>query len=189
MDKKSLPDGVKCTIYSLCKEIAANSNHETDDTVEDIYKKFTNKDGSGVIDHLRNDLNFEVDEYDEFQKYQFLKLMYRYEKDKSEDSNAFQITKVLKRPRVENIKSPYYRVTTLYGENFEKLLAELESIIGKEEAEYRKRTLVLRNQRWNDALSNMMQLSFKEEALKKENFEIAKQELIIIKNFLNEIIR
>lgn len=76
MDKKSLPDGVKCTIYSLCKEIAANSSHETGDTVEDIYKKFTNKDGSGVIDHLRNDLNFEVDEYDEFQKYQFLKLMY-----------------------------------------------------------------------------------------------------------------
>lgn len=186
LDKKSLPDGVKCTIYSLCKEIAAHSNHETGDTVEDIYKKFTNKDGSGVIDHLRNDLNFEVDEYDEFQKYQFLKLMYRYEKDKSEDSNAFQITKVLKRPRVENIKSPYYRVTTLYGENFEKLLAELESIIGKEEAEYRKRTLVLRNQRWNDALFNMMQLSFKEDALKKENFEIAKEELIIIKNFLNE---
>ncbi len=82
--------------------------------------------------------------------------MYRYEKDKSEDSNAFQITKILKRPRVENIKSPYYRVTTLYGENFEKLLAELESIIGKEEAEYRKRTLVSRNQRWNNALSNMM---------------------------------
>lgn len=186
LDKKSLPDGVKCTLYSLCKEIAANSKLGTSDTLEDIYKKFTNDDGSGVIDHLRNDLDFEVDEYDKFQKYQFLKLMYRYEKDKSEDSNAFQITKVLRRPRVENIKSPYYEATTLYGEKFEKLLAELEGVIGKEEAEERKRTLVLKNQRWNNALSNMMKLSFEEEALKKENFEVAKQELIVIKNFLNK---
>ncbi|MGN9171839.1 hypothetical protein ACTM9N_03065 [Lachnospiraceae bacterium HCP1S3_A8] len=186
LDKKSLPDGVKCTLYSLCKEIATNSKQGTCDTLEDVYKKFTNDDGSGVIDHLRNDLGFEVDEYDKFQKYQFLKMMYRYEKDKSENSNAFQITKVLKRPRVENIKSPYYGAPTLYGENFEELLTELESIIGKEEAEERKRTLVLRNQRWNNVLSNMMRLSFEEEALKKENFEVARQELIVIKNFLNE---
>lgn len=186
LDKKVLPNGVKCTLYSLSKEIVANSNQRTDDTIVDVLKKFRNDDGSGVIDHLKNDLDFDVDKYDDFQKYQFLKLIYRYEKDKSEDSDAFQITKVLKRPRVENIKSPYYRVTTLYGENFEKLLAELESVIGRDEAEYRKRTLVSRNQRWNNSLATMMKLSFEEEALKKENFEIAKQELIVIKNFLNE---
>lgn len=182
-DKKSLPDGVNCTLYSLCKEIAANSNQ---DVVNDVYKKLKNTHGSGVINHLKDDLNFDVDEYDEFQKCQFLKLMYRYEKDKDEDGNVFQITKVLKRPRVENIKSPYYGVTTLYGEKLEKLLAELEGVIGKKEAEERKETLVLKNQRWNNALSNILRFSFEETALKKENIEAAKQELIIIRDFLNE---
>lgn len=186
LDKKELPEGIKCTLYSLCKEISANSTQTKGVTIEDLIKKFHNDDGSGIIDHLKKDLRFDVDDYNEFQKLQFLKLLYRYEKDKSEGSHTFQITKVLRRPRVENIKSPYYKVKTLYGENFEKLLAELEGVIGEKEAQARKRILVVRNQRWNNALSTMMELSFEEESLKKENFEIARQELIIIRDFLQE---
>lgn len=186
LDKSEVPDGVKCTLYSLCKEIAINSNQAMGTTVEDLIRKFHNDDGSGIIDHLKNDLRFDVDDYDDFQKLQFLKLLYRYEKDKSEGSCAFQITKVLRRPRVENIKSPYYGVNTLYGENFERILEELEAVIGKENAETRKRTLVVRNQRWNNVLSTVMKLSYEEDALKKENFEIARHELIVIKDFLNE---
>lgn len=186
LNKRELPDGIKCTLYSLCKEISANYTHTKGVTIEDLLKKFHNNDGSGIIDHLKKDLKFDVDDYDEFQKLQFLKLLYRYEKDKSEGNNAFRITKVLSRPRIENINSLYYGVNTLYGENFEKLLTELEGVIGKKEAETRKKELVVRNQRWNNALSTMIELSFEEEALKKENLENMKNELIHIRNFLHE---
>lgn len=186
LNKKDVPEGVKCTLYSLCKEISTSSVQEKGFTVEDIMKKFHNNDGSGIIDHLKKDIKFDVEEYDDFQKLQFLKLLYRYEKDKSGGNDVFQITKVLCRPRLENIYSPYFDVNTRYGHIFEKLLTELESVIGKEEAEERKRILVFRNQRWNNALSTMMELTFEEEALKKENFEIAKEELIVIRDFLDE---
>lgn len=186
LDKRELPDDVKCTLYSLCKEISAGSTQTKGGMIEDLIKKFHNNDGSGIIDHLKKDLRFDVDDYDGFQKLQFLKLLYRYEKDKSEGNNVFRITKVLRKPRIENIKSPYYEVSTLYGENFKNLLADLEGVIGEKEAQTRRRILGVRNQRWNNVLSTMIELSFEEEALKKENFEIAKQELIIIRDFLKE---
>lgn len=186
LDKRTPPDGTTCRLYSLCKEIAAGCDAGTDNTIEDVYKKLTNKDGSGIIDHLKADLNFDVTKYEDFPKCQFLKLLYRYEKEKTEDNHAFQITKVLKRPRVENIKSPYYGISTLYGNDLKKLQTELERKIGKEAAEERKKLLILRNQRWNNALSNMMKLAYEEEAIKKDNYETSKKELLIIRDFLTE---
>ena len=185
LDKKQLPDNVECTLYRLCKEIGASTERELGNEPEDLIKKFHNNKGTGIIDHLKEDLNFDVYDYKKnmFQVLQFLKLIYRYEKDKPEKNNAFQITKVLRRPRVENIKSPYYEASTLYGESIEHLIEELESVIGIEEARKRKKTLAQRNQRWLNTLSRIMELSFNEEALKPENIKTSKNELIVAKNY------
>lgn len=187
LDNDQLPDHADYTLYRLCKEIEAGSDQEKGHTIEDLLKKFHNNKGTGIIDHLKNDLNFDVYDYKNnmFQVLQFLKLIYRYEKEKSDGEKTFQITKVLLRPRVENIKSPYYRVSTLYGESVDSLLEELENVIG-EEAKKRKEILVQRNQRWNNALISIMKLSFEVEPLKKENFDIAKNELMIVRDFLQK---
>lgn len=70
LDKRELPDDVKCTLYSLCKEISAGSTQTKGGMIEDLIKKFHNNDGSGIIDHLKKDLRFDVDDYDGFQKLQ-----------------------------------------------------------------------------------------------------------------------
>lgn len=187
LNNKQASDNVKNSLYGLCKEIAVETGGECGNTIEDLIKKFHNNKGTGIIDHLKNDLGFDVYDYGEnmHQVCQFLKLMYRYEKDKSENQGAFQITKVLLRPRVENLKSPYYKTSTRYGENIECLMKELEGAIG-EEAEKRKSILLQRNQRWNDILCRIMCLSYEEEATKEENIEASKNELLIVRDFLKE---
>ena len=49
LDKRELPDDVKCTLYSLCKEISAGSTQTKGGMIEDLIKKFHNNDGSGIM--------------------------------------------------------------------------------------------------------------------------------------------
>ena len=80
LDKKQLPDNVECTLYRLCKEIGASTECELGNEPEDLIKKFHNNKGTGIIDHLKEDLNFDLYDYKKnmIQVLQFLKPIYRY---------------------------------------------------------------------------------------------------------------
>lgn len=139
LGNKAIPDDVECSLWSLCKEIASSEGKADDsDSVNRIYKKFQNRDKSGVIDHLRKKLNFDVDMYDEFQMLQFLKLMYKYEKELRVEEEI-PITEILSRPRVETVKLPYYAFDNVNGDNLERLQGELEGAIGEKKAKDRKK--------------------------------------------------
>ena len=75
LDKTEKPDGVPCTIYRLCKELESENKESKGYTYNALLKKFHDKSGSGIIDHLKNDLHFDVDKYEDFSKCQFLKLI------------------------------------------------------------------------------------------------------------------
>ena len=69
------PENVKFTLYELSKEIEKEIDNENL-TVDDIVKKFKNSHETGIVNHLEKDLNFYIDEYDEFQVLQLLKMLY-----------------------------------------------------------------------------------------------------------------
>ena len=50
LDKRELPDDVKCTLYSLCKEISAGSTQTKGVMIEDLIKKLElfGQDGKGL---------------------------------------------------------------------------------------------------------------------------------------------
>ena len=60
LDKTEKPDGVPCTVYRLCKELESENQESKGYSYNALLKKFHDKSGSGIIDHLKNDLHFDV---------------------------------------------------------------------------------------------------------------------------------
>lgn len=188
LGNKAIPDDVECSLWSLCKEIASSEGKADDsDSVNRIYKKFQNRDKSGVIDHLRKKLNFDVDMYDEFQMLQFLKLMYKYEKELRVEEEI-PITEILSRPRVETVKLPYYAFDNVNGDNIERLQGELEGAIGEKKAKDRKKILIYLYEQWGSIMDSISERSYLENILRDhENLENIKNELSDIENSLKGI--
>ena len=190
LDKTEKTDGVSCTIYNLCKELESENKESKGYTCNALLKKFHDKSGSGINDHLKNDLHFDVDRYEDFSKCQFLKLIFRYEYENVaiQGRKKYRLTEILQNPCLSNISSAY-DTETLYGESFDALMRELEYKIGKETAEQRKMLLYEKNQRWNNALSNVRKYAYDEKAISPENREQTEFDLNNIKRFLsNEIL-
>mgnify|MGYP000845574663 CR=1 FL=1 len=174
------PENIKLTLYELSKEIERESGSEKL-TADEIVKKFKNSHGSGIVNHLEKHLKFYVDEYDDFQKLQLLKLLYYYEKD----GQKIKLTEILKKPRLENIES-VYETDTLYGKYFSELKDKLEAVIGFQEAKKRKEQIYRINQRWNNILANILMYAYSEEGLKPENRQFTIFDLKNAKRFIED---
>ena len=174
------PENVKFTLYELSKEIEKEIDNENL-TVDDIVKKFKNSHETGIVNHLEKDLNFYIDEYDEFQVLQLLKMLYYYEKD----GQRLKLTEILKKPRLENIESTY-ETDTLYGKYFTELKENLEAVVGQDAARERQELLYRKNQRWNDILANILMYAYGEEGLKPENRYTTIFDLENAKRFIDE---
>lgn len=176
----SRPENVKLSLYELSKEIAKEVNNDNL-TTDEIVKKFKNSHGTGIVNHLEVDLHFFVDEYDDFQKLQLLKMLYYYEKE----GKRLKLTEILKKPRLENIKSAY-ETDTLYGKYLADLKEKLEDIIGEDTAKNRKELIYRKNQRWNTVLANILMYAYGEEGLKPENLRATIFNLENTKRFIDE---
>lgn len=187
LDKTEKPDGVPCTIYRLCKELESENKESKGYNYNALLKKFHDKSGSGIVDHLKNDLHFDVDKYEDFSKCQFLKLIFRYEYENINVSGRkkYRLTEILQKPCLSNISS-VYDTETLYGESLDKLMEELEDKIGKEVANQRKMLLYKKNQRWNNALAHAIEYAYDEKMIAPENKEQTEFDLNNIKRFLSD---
>lgn len=187
LDKIEKPDGVPCTIYRLCKELESENKESKGYTYNALLKKFHDKSGSGIIDHLKNDLHFDVDKYEDFSKCQFLKLIFRYEYENAavQGRKKYRLTEILQKPCLSNISSAY-DTETLYGGSLDALIEELEDKIGKEVAKQRKMLLYEKNQRWNNALAHAIEYAYDEKAIAPENKEQTEFDLNNIKRFLSD---
>lgn len=187
LDKTEKPDGVPCTIYRLCKELESENKESKGYTYNALLKKFHDKSGSGIIDHLKNDLHFDVDKYEDFSKCQFLKLIFRYEYENVavQGRKKYRLTEILQKPCLSNISSAY-DTETLYGGSLDALIEELEDKIGKEVAMQRKMLLYEKNQRWNNALAHAIEYAYDEKAIAPENKEKTEFDLNNIKRFLSD---
>ena len=187
LDKTEKPDGVPCTIYRLCKELESENKESKGYTYNALLKKFHDKSGSGIIDHLKNDLHFDVDKYEDFSKCQFLKLIFRYEYENVavQGRKKYRLTEILQKPCLSNISSAY-DTETLYGGSLDALIEELEDKIGKKVAMQRKMLLYEKNQRWNNALAHAIEYAYDEKAIAPENKEQTEFDLNNIKRFLSD---
>ena len=95
------------------------------------------------------------------------------------------MTEILQKPCLSNIRS-VYDTETLYGGSLSALMEELESKIGKEAAEQRKKLLYQKNQRWNNALAHVFEYAYDEKKIAPENKEQTEFELNNIKRFLTD---
>lgn len=187
LDKTEKPDSVPCTVYRLCKELEDENADSEGYSCNALLKKFHDKSGSGIIDHLKNDLHFDVNKYEDFSKCQFLKLIFRYEYENVSirGRKKYRLTEILQKPCLSNISS-FYETETLYGGSIDALIEELEGKIGKEVAKQRKILLYKKNQRWNNALAHAIEYAYDEKMIAPENREQTQFDLKNIKRFLTD---
>lgn len=125
LDKTEKPDGVSCTVYRLCKELESENQESKGYSYNALLKKFHDKSGFGIIDHLKNDLHFDVNKYEDFSKCQFLKLIFKYEYENADvqGRKKYRLTEILQKPCLSNIRS-VYDTETLYGGSLSALMEE-----------------------------------------------------------------
>lgn len=178
------PEGIKCTLYELEMEIVNEHPDIESYTYDNVKGKFRNSERCGIIDHLEDDLDFRISEYDDdYKKLQLLKLLFRYEKD--EAGAKIPITELFNKPRLENIKSEYLS-DSLYGKAMEALKVEIAEEIGVEKANTRIIQLYQMNQRWNNFLGRMIMHAYDEKAVSKEMRDMTYFDLKNYQRFLND---
>lgn len=151
-----------------------------EDTIRD---KFTNSDGSGLVDKLKSVLNFDIrtiagtDNAERFNMFKVLKLLFYIEKcgdPKTKatcDNYRVQITDILAKPRLSNMISKYTPFS-VYGEHFGKLYTSIKSVVA--DADQRELRLEKINSYWEyitdkifDYVMNDSALEHPENALKE----------------------
>lgn len=181
---QEMPEGINCTLYELEMEIVNEHPDIESYTYDNVKGKFRNSERCGIIDHLEDDLDFQICEYeDDYKKLQLLKLLFRYEKD--EAGAKIPITELLNKPRLENIESGYL-TNSLYGKNMESLKNEIAEEIGIEKANSRIINLYEMNQRWNNILSRMIMYAYDERAVSKEMRDMTYFDLANYQRYLND---
>ncbi len=161
-----------------------------EDTIRD---KFTNKDGSGLVDKLKSVLGFDIcgiagtDVAERFDMFKILKLLYYIEKYGDPKSKAvsddyrIQITDILAKPRLSNISSEY-TPHSVYGECFGELYSNIRKMAS--DAEEREHRLEQINGYWEYITDKVFDYVINDRSL--EQPEEALKELERINRFLRE---
>ena len=147
-------DDLKVGLTELSNEIlseidvAADENGAID--TNSIYKKLTNPNGSGILDKLKNKLDFDMkklsngSDSETFDMLRILKLLYKLEKSRPK-GNKIRITDLLAKPRLANI------ITTSsdskgHAKIFQTLYSQIKRVV--EDADFRNNTLNSANMKW-----------------------------------------
>lgn len=161
-----------------------------EDTIRD---KFTNSDGSGLVDKLKSVLEFDInriagtDKAEIFDMYRVLKLLFYIEKNGDpktkviSDNYRIQITDILAKPRLSNVSSEY-TTFSVYGEYFARLYADIKSAVP--DAKEREIRLEEINAYWEYITDKVFDYVINDSAL--EHPEDALKELDRIHRFLKE---
>ena len=161
-----------------------------EDTIRD---KFTNSDGSGLVDKLKSVLSFDIsgiagnDNAERFDMFKILKLLFYIEKygdPKTKvvsDNYRVQITDILAKPRLSNVPSDYTQFS-VYGEHFGKLYADIKKVVA--DAEERELRLEKINAYWEYITDKVFDYVINDRALAQP--EEALKELDRINRFLKE---
>lgn len=161
-----------------------------EDTIRD---KFTNINGSGLVNKLKTVLDFDIssiagtDNAERFDMFRILKLLFYIEKygdpkTKTESNNyRVQITNILAKPRLSNVPSEYTPFS-VYGEHFGKLYSAIKSAVA--DANERELCLEEINAYWEYVIDKVFDYVINDSAL--EHPENALKELDRIHRFLKE---
>lgn len=195
VDKKYI-EGCSVSWHSLYMDLVDEFDNShpgkfiDEDTIRD---KFTNKDGSGLVDKLKSVLDFDidgiagVDATERFDMFKILKLLFYIEKygdPKTKvvsDNYRVQITDILAKPRLSNVSSEY-TPHSIYGEYFEQLYSDIRKMVN--DAEERERRLQQINEYWEYITDKVFDYVINDRAM--EQPEEALKELERINWFLKE---
>lgn len=130
-----MEEGQALTIAGLCQELMDEYEEQNPGkdapALETIRNKFKNHDRSGLIDKLKDNLGFRVEEIAEcspqakYEELKLLKSLYYIEKaDKKAANSKIRITDILAKPRLENVGSDL-APKSKYSELFEALLSDV----------------------------------------------------------------
>lgn len=149
------------TISSLCHELMDEYEDSTNEVPkeESTYRhKMENSRKNGLIDKLKEDLNFDIkaiaeqSSIEKFDMLKILKLLYYIEKDGSpkyksnfEKNIKVQIIDILKKPKLENVPT-IYSPKSQYGKIFSYMYNEIKSEVS--DADEREKALENINLRW-----------------------------------------
>jgi hypothetical protein len=159
-------DKADVTFSKLYDEIFSESTYinvdEKHGEIQRIEQKIIGSKSS-IKSKLKNDLNFDIDAFNETQKYsmlKLLKLLYLYEKDKEDNSKTQNIIRILAKPSLENVDNSFVGKPGKYG----LLLAELRNDVRKEiELDYHlevQETISRISFKWNRIFKKVEQLYF-----------------------------
>lgn len=132
----------KLTIADLCNDILNDVDTMEDKKIqgeETLRDKFKNFDKSGIMDKLKDNLNFDMEsiaknsKLELYDMFKILKLIYYIEKDgypkyKQVQFNnvRIQITDILAKPRLSNINTELSK-SSVYGEIFDSLFNKIKA--------------------------------------------------------------
>lgn len=193
---KTYKEGCSVSWHSLYMDLVYEfeASHPAEYIDEDtIRDKFTNSDGSGLVDKLKSVLGFDIsgiagtDDAERFDMFKVLKLLFYIEKygdPKTKvvsDNYRVQITDILAKPRLSNVPSEYTPFS-VYGEHFGKLYAAIKSaVVDANEREVRLEEI---NAYWEYVTDKVFDYVINDSAL--EHPEDALKELDRIHRFLKE---
>lgn len=182
-------NGWRYTINDLSNELQGELNLAQGQ--DEIRLKFKNVQKSGLIDKLKDELNFRIEEFENtFQSLQLLKYLYLIEKAgeskvkaNGADKSRIRIIDILAKPRLDNIQN-LISPKSVYG----TLLSKIETDIGRAlptiEMEDRKKRIESFLGYWNAMLIAAFDYVYTEKALRQP--ESAKDELVRIERFVND---
>ena len=184
-------DDCKLTIADLCNDILNDVDTSEDKKLqgkETLRAKFKNFDRSGILDKLKDNLDFDMEsiaknsKLERYNMFKILKLIYYIEKDgypkyKQVQFNnvKIQITDILAKPRLSNINTEFSK-TSIYGEIFDSLFYKIKSEIT--DADERCARLEKINLYWNYITAKIFDYVISDEALINQDSAMAELERI-----------
>jgi len=131
----------KHKLWQLAVELMNEDTSKKSTSEAECYRKLFNKDRTGLIDKLKDDLNFDIvaiageDKTQQQSAIDLLKILFEIEKEK--DGKKFKIIDFLKHPSMQNLafSTPHYSPKINYEESyqnsmyFENLLLKIKSYI------------------------------------------------------------
>lgn len=184
-------DDCKLTIVDLCNDIMNDVNTSEDKKLqgeETLRDKFKNFDKSGIMDKLKDNLNFDMEsiaknsKLELYDMFKILKLIYYIEKDgypkyKQVQFNnvRIQITDILAKPRLSNINTELSK-SSIYGEIFDSLFNKIKSEVN--DADERCARLEKINLYWEYITSKIFDYVVSDDALINQDGAMAELERI-----------
>jgi len=164
----------KLTIAALCDELEkedverqnneGNLNHE-EYSEDDYRKKLKNIRKSGIVDKLLSHIDFDIEAIAEkspqekFAELKVLKLLYRVEKD---SSNNIRFTDILQKPRLDNIPTEFSNKSR-YGAIFSEIISKVENEVP--DAQERAAKIEKINAYWEFLTDKIMEYVMSDKAL------------------------